>query len=275
MALLDGWGAGFARFFRRNLCCGAGRGGFGRFPGGGGKWPKRRAFGVRRCRWFIMRVLLLFPHISSFGTALQSWNRPARSQCIYHGTIVPGYGTIHRLMGAGLDGFPRFRGGMASRWGPYGAGDVPTWRESLGFRAVTAGFGTCGNLLPGKQLHEPPRDLGLVLCSEMHAEGRTGIRTPGESGGLRRRRPLQSAYKAPTKRVDWEAIAITRLVQSLPKASITTRLLRSSHKATPSSQGFIATSVYIPRLLAYQRLPSIPQGYPKACREPDNDGLEI
>jgi hypothetical protein len=69
---------------------------------------------------------------------------------LYHGTIVPGYGTVHRLIGAGLDESPRFRGWMAVGWEPCAACDVATGRKSLGFRAVTAGFGTCGNLLSGR-----------------------------------------------------------------------------------------------------------------------------
>ncbi len=94
------------------------------------------------------------------------------------------------------------------------------------------------------------------------------------------RKPPQSDYNASTRRVDWEAIASTELVQSYPKASI--KLLQSSCKATPRlPQGFHrATIGRVPGVpKAYPRLPTytlripyvyprLPYGYPKAPAKP-------
>ncbi len=94
----------------------------------------------------------------------------------------------------------------------------------------------------------------------------------GVGGAQAQVKPLQSAYKAPTKRVDWEAIGSTKLVQGCYKAS--TKLLQSTYKASARlPQSYPKASIGLPT--GVQRAsPRLPYGYPTATpRLPTRAGM--
>ena len=149
------------------------------------------------------------------------------------------------------------RGSFETPWRYSGAREAPIRSKSLMLQKADKPGLLWPNRLISSVLAMPPQIRPWPASVSSLPGNVLQLPAAGVGGAQGQVKPPQSAYNASTKRVAWEAVGITRLVQGHPKASI--KLLQSSYKGFPSG---LPTGVQA----------GLPQGLPHRGRGMGEDG---